>query len=108
MAMGYHVIILKGDNQIEHRYVEAYEKLADISELKKDSIIYEGEPHWKPVLAGQSNRYKHFTQDWFRAGLKAQQVSQEQAHAHNLILEVLKQDQDSFKSYTNHAKKSPD
>lgn len=84
--MGFHVILLKGDNRIEHRYVNTFEKLADISELKKDSIIYEGEPHWIPVFAGQCEMYKQYTEAQLRAGIKAQHVFKKQAKEHKLAL----------------------
>lgn len=107
LAVGYHVIILKEGNQMEHTYVESYEKLAYVSDLSKDSIIYEGESHWKPVIAGTCDRYKHFAEDWFRAGIKAQDVFWRQANEQGYMLETIKQDQESFKSYINKAKSLP-
>ncbi len=99
--MGFHVINIKEDKTIGHEYVESLDKLAYVVGLTENSIIYEGEAHWIPVVAGDSQRYKLFTFDWYKAGMKAQDVFQRQARENGYILEPINQDQKSFKSYTD-------
>lgn len=101
--MGFHVIIKEG-KQMKHQYVEKCEDLAYISDLNEESIIYQGEPHWIPVFAGQCEMYKQYTEAQLRAGIKAQHVFKKQAKEHKLALLDINQDQESFKSLTNVTK----
>jgi hypothetical protein len=101
--LGYHIIIRENDN-IKHKYVEKYIDIAEISDLKEDSIIYEGEPHWLPVLIKNEKKYKNFLDAGKRSGYKAQKLFVKQAVNENLMLEELKQDQESFIPYTKVAK----
>lgn len=104
--MGYHVIILKDGNQMKHQYVEKEEDLAYISDITAESIIYQGEPKWTPVFAGECEKYQQYTDPCLRAGIKAQHVFVKQAEKHKLVLLEISQDQASFKSFTNVAKSS--
>ena len=104
--MGFHIIIFKEGNGIEHRYVKSYEEIVHVQGLKKDSIIYQGEENWYPVVVGASPIFKNFTEDWYRAAMNAQQIFQKQAEDLGFILEAINQNQESFKSYTKVAKAS--
>ncbi|WP_081160902.1 hypothetical protein [Niastella populi] len=95
---------MKEGNQMVHRYVKTYEALADVSELTKDSIIYEGEEHWRPEIAGQCERYKQFTDPQLRAGLKAQYVFKRQAEDRGLVVQEINQDKESYKKAYKIAK----
>lgn len=97
--MGFHIVNIEND-KLKHDYVETYEELSYIEFITKDSIIYQGEEHWKPFKVSDSDKYKHFSKGWFRAGVQAQNLFKEQATQHGYILEMLNQDQKSFKSYT--------
>ena len=102
--MGFHIVnienvILKKD------YVESFEELAFIDFITKDSIIYQGEEHWKPLKISDSKKYENFSKGWFRAGIQAQELFNEQAIDNGFILEELNQDQNSFKLYTSNAEK---
>lgn len=99
--MGFHIILLKEANQIECRYVESLDKLAYISELQKNSIIYQAEAAWTPVQVGGDLRYQLFAEEWYRAGMKAQDVFCRQAREKGYMLEAIKQDQESFHAYTD-------
>lgn len=101
--MGYHVIIRSSDEGIVSRYVENLEDIANISDITEDSIVYEGEPHWTPIRVGNSERYKTFCEEWFRAGIKAQRLFKEQAVVRGLIVEDLSQDQGSFQAYSTNS-----
>lgn len=97
--MGYHIILKHNEKGIEHHYVEKLNQLANY-QLKSDSIIYQGEPSWKPILIQDSEDYKSYTYDWHRAGIKAQEIFKKQALKEEYILEELNQDVESFKNYT--------
>lgn len=97
--MGYHIILRHDQDSLKHHYVEDLDKLASFS-IREDAIIYQGEPHWEPVIAKQDKRYERFTHDWYRAGIKAQELFKEQAIEKKYMLEALSQDQKSFKYYT--------
>ncbi len=101
--MGFHIININQDNKLETFYAENIEELSKISSITPDSIIYQGEKHWTAVKMGDSPKYADFTKDWYRAGIIAQYIFREQAKQNRLILEELKQDQDSFKSYTHNS-----
>jgi hypothetical protein len=100
--MGFHVVNMV-DGKISHEYAQTETDLAflDISET---SIMYEGEAHWTPEVVGSSAKYKNWAHSWYRAGIKAQELFKKQATENGYILEILNQDQQSFKSYTSTAK----
>ncbi len=97
--MGYHIILNYSSNEIKHHYIENINELANFP-LREDSIVYQGEKDWKPMLAKHSEEYINFTFDWHRAGIKAQNIFKEQAIKNEYILEELNQDAESFKCYT--------
>jgi len=101
--MGYHIINLS-NGTLQHEYVEDYEELAYINFITDDSIIYQGESHWSPFKVSQSEKYKHLSKGWFRAGIQAQELFKEQAIKAGYILEELNQDQKSFVAYTKNSK----
>lgn len=96
--MGYHIVNFK-DGNIEHDFVENIIDIVYLKEIKEDTIIYQGERHWVPITFGNSKEYKNYTKDWFRAGLKAQEVFKKQAKKEKLMLEELFQDENSFQQY---------
>ena len=96
--MGFHIVNLK-DKKIEHIYVETQDKLAELDNITEDSIIYQGEKHWIPVRVGSDKRYENYSKDWYRAGIKAQELFKKQAKEKQIILEELNQDVKSFKPY---------
>lgn len=104
--MGFHVVNIT-DNKLVHEYVDEYEELAFLDFITKDSIIYQGEAHWNPFKVSDSERYKHLSQGWFRAGIQAQELFKEQAIEQGYILEELNQDQKSFVAYTKNSKNIP-
>ena len=67
--------------------------------ITKNTIIYQGEEYWSPIRCGNSVKLNNYTKDWFKAGLKAQELFKRQAKAEKLILEELFQDEHSFKQY---------
>jgi hypothetical protein len=99
--MGFHIVNIE-NNKLKHDYVETYEELSYVEFITNDSIIYQGEEHWKPFKVSDSDQYKHFAKGWFRAGIQAQELFKEQATNNGYILEMLNQDQKSFKSYTSN------
>jgi CRISPR/Cas system-associated endonuclease/helicase Cas3 len=99
--MGFHIVNIEND-KLKHDYVETYEELSYVEFITNDSIIYQGEEHWKPFKVSDSDQYKRFAKGWFRAGIQAQELFKEQATNHGYILEMLNQDQKSFKSYTSN------
>ncbi|MGP6559942.1 hypothetical protein ACT4R9_10565 [Ornithobacterium rhinotracheale] len=102
--MGYHIINLI-EGKLEHKYVNSYDDLCYEDTITDDSIIYQGEEHWKPHKVSESELYKSFANDNFRVGMKAQRLFKKQANDCGFILEELDQKQESFKSYTNNADK---
>lgn len=104
--MGFHIVNIE-NNKLKHDYVETFEELSYVEFITNDSIIYQGEEYWKPVKVSDSEQYKHFAKGWFRAGIQAQELFKEQASSQGYILEMLNQDQASFKSYTSNANKLP-
>jgi len=99
--MGFHIVNIE-KNKIKHDYVETYDELSYIEFITADSIIYQGEEHWKPFKVSDTEKYKHFAKGWFRAGIQAQELFKEQATSNGYILEMLNQDQKSFRSYTSN------
>lgn len=100
--MGYHIINIE-NGILKKDYVESYEELSYIDFITDNSVIYQGEEHWKPFKISNSEKYKHFSKGWFRAGIQAQELFKQQAIEHGFILEELNQDQNSFKLYTTNA-----
>ncbi len=102
--MGFHIINIV-NRKLIHNYAENEVELAKL-DIRKDTIIYQGESHWIPEKVKDSEKYSSWSNGWFRAGIKAQELFKVQAKGKDLILEELFQDQESFKSYTNTAKKT--
>jgi hypothetical protein len=98
--MGFHIININNENNLEVLYADNIEELAKFSSITDESIIYQGERHWTANKIKDSKQYSAFGKDWHRAGILAQFLFKEQAEKEKLILEELKQDQSSFKSYT--------
>lgn len=96
--MGYHIVNL-GNDEIEHTYVKTKMEIAFLNNITDDTIIYQGEEQWKPVRVGNESNYKNYSKDWFRAGMKAQEVFKKQAKLEKLMLEELFQDERSFRQY---------
>lgn len=96
--MGYHIVNLK-DNEIEHKYVKSKIEIAYLDSITEDSIIYQGEKHWNPIRVGNESDYINYSKDWYRAGIKAQELFKKQAKEEKLILEELFQDKSSFQQY---------
>ena len=105
-TIGFHIVNIE-NGILKKDYVESFKELAYINFITKDSIIYQGEEQWKPVKISESEKYKHFSEGWFRAGIQAQELFKEQATENGFILEELNQDQNSFKSYTLNSEKKP-
>ncbi len=101
--MGYHLIIKHHDGTITPKFSETFDGLAEYSDISADSIIYQGEQHWSPVVVGQHEQYKNLADERFRAGIKAQKLFKSHAIDHGLMIEELSQDMDSFKAYTSNA-----
>lgn len=96
--MGYHIVNIK-ENEIEHKFVENQLDIVYFENLTENTIIYQGEKHWKPLRLGNSPQYKNYAKEWFRAGLKAQEIFKKQAKKEKLMLEELFQDESSFQQY---------
>jgi hypothetical protein len=96
--MGYHIVNLNNNN-IEHDYLENELDIVYLNNLTENTIIYQGEKHWKPVRLGNGSAYNNYTKDWFRAGIKAQELFKKQAKRAKLMLEELFQDEISFQQY---------
>jgi len=101
--MGFHIILLQKEGGIRHKYVDSLEEMADISGINKNTIVYQGERDWVPAVVGDSELYKLFAEDWYRAGIKAQKVFQQQAKEKGFMLESINQDKNSFKAYADIA-----
>ncbi|GAB4233145.1 MAG: hypothetical protein Tsb0034_06230 [Ekhidna sp.] len=101
--MGFHVILKHSEEKLDYHYAQNEVELSRLP-IKEDSIIYEGEPNWKPEIVGKSSRYKRFAYDYHRIGIQAQEIFKKEAVAAGFILEELNQDQDSFRSYTDLSK----
>ena len=96
--MGFHIVNIR-HGEIESFYVENRHQLAKSDAITEDSIIYQGEKHWTPVRVGSDKQYVNYSKDWYRAGIKAQELFKNQAKLNNLMLEELSQDIDSFQQY---------
>lgn len=95
--MGYHIINITKKG-IKSQYVATEKDLMNINTITDDTIIYQGEPHWTPLQVGKSE-FKNYCNDYFRAGLKAQEYFKIQAKENGFILEELYQDKNSFQQY---------
>jgi hypothetical protein len=104
--MGYHLILNSQNENIKSTYIKDLKELLEINDLNENCIIYQGEEHWTPVRLSESKEYHKFTKEWFRAGLKAQNLFKNQALAKGYIFEEINQDVESFKNYTINAKTS--
>ena len=96
--MGYHLIIQKENGRIQHEYCEHFHELADYP-VEENSIIYEGEPHWKPFVVADHERYGKLANPSFRGSIKAEQLFLAQALENGYMLEVIDQDPSSFARY---------
>ena len=65
--MGFHIINIK-NGKLTHSYAANEGGLARI-EIEKDSIIYQGEPHWSPEIIKNSEKYACWAEPWYRAGI---------------------------------------
>ncbi|WP_291400606.1 hypothetical protein [Daejeonella sp.] len=102
--MGYHIINIFG-SEIEHQYVKNELDIAYLDNISENTIIYQGNEEWKPIRLGNDPNFKNYAEDWFRAGLKAQELFKKHAKDHKLILEELNQDIKSFEQYNLENKK---
>ena len=98
--MGYHVITLNTKKQIiEQAYIKSLFELIRLNNITEDSLIFQGEEHWKPVKISDNEQYSNYTKDWFIAGIRAQEKFKKQAKSKGLILEEINQDRESFSQY---------
>lgn len=104
--MGFHIVNLE-NNQLKHLYVQHEDELIDVEFINEDTIIYQGEKNWFPIRIGDSVKFRNYSKDWFRAGLKAQKLFKRHAKSEDLIVEDLSQDAKSFKQYVLGAKYIP-
>lgn len=95
--MGYHVIYGTESGELKTDYAETEEELLEFP-LTKECIIYNGLHEWKPRRLGDSRDLEILTEDWFKAGRKAEKLFYTQANE-KYILEKLSQDLLSFESY---------
>jgi hypothetical protein len=100
--MGYHVILRHNQDEIKTVYIERKDQLAELP-IQADSIIYEGEEHWKPVLIGQDEKYKDYLVNKFRAGKCAEKLFVTMCRDAGMIIEKISQDQDTFGQYSQNA-----
>lgn len=103
--MGYHLILRQSDGSITHRYAPLLEDMCEFSDLTPDTIIYQGEAHWEPAILDTVVEYRKYSQDWFRAGIKAQRLFKSQAVAERFIVEGISQDPESFDPYRKVAER---
>lgn len=96
--MGYHLIIHRDNNSIQHEYCEHFHELANYG-VKDNSIIYKGEPHWKPFVVGDHVSYGKLADPGFRGSIKAERLFMKQALDRGYMLEVIDQDPSSFAQY---------
>ena len=98
--MGYHVITINTKKQIiEQAYIKSLFELIRLNNITEDSLIFQGEEHWKPVKISDNEQYLNYTKDWFIAGIRAQEKFKKQAKSKGLILEEINQDRESFSQY---------
>ncbi len=104
--MGFHIINIE-NRKLKHDYVETSEELAYVEFITDDSVIYQGEEHWKPFKVSEHPAYEKFAKGWYRAGIQAQELFKSQARNMGFILEELNQDQKSFQNYTCNSDNLP-
>lgn len=104
ISMGYHVIIDPEDFPIKYTYVERTEKLVELEGINGKSIIFQGNRENPPQQVGTSVDFQRLSEDWYRAGLRAQAVFAKLARERDLVLEELSQDIESFKAYSRGIK----
>jgi hypothetical protein len=97
--MGYHVILAAGDKGIDCHYVENIQELASLKGLTSSAIIYQSDERWAPIQVGTHEEYRKFLDDWYVAGILAEELFKELAKEHKLIVEGISQDQKSFQNY---------
>ena len=98
--MGYHVITINTKKQKpEYTYIENIFELIETDNITEDSLIFQGNEHWKPIRVGDNEQYSNYAKDWFRAGIKAQELFKKHAKSEGLILEEISQDRESFSQY---------
>jgi hypothetical protein len=93
--------------KMQHDYAETFQELSYIEFITEESIIYQGEEHWKPSIVSESDVYRSLSQQSFRVGIQAQELFKQQATSLGYMLEELNQDQKSFHHYTSVAKNIP-
>jgi len=97
--MGYHILNYKKGN-LTHRYAETKDELAGFDDIEHNSIIFEGSGNITPEVVSQSKEFKRFSYDWYRAGIKAENLFEDQAREQNMMVERINQDKKSFNNYT--------
>ncbi|WP_424963918.1 hypothetical protein [Ekhidna sp.] len=102
--MGYHVILKHDSNGLESRYAENLEELSELP-IEKNTIIYQGEKHWTPILAKNDEKYCFWTDIRFRLSKKAEFIFRDQASKEKYMIETINQDQESFSFYTGVSEK---
>lgn len=103
--MGYHVIIDPECFPVKYIYVERLEDLVSVEGVNARSIVFQGNHENPPQQIGSSADLQQLSEDWYRAGMRAQVVFARMAQEQGLILEKLSQDQESFRAYTKTIKK---
>ena len=101
--MGYHLITCLKDGTIANYFSESLEGLCEFDGITKDSIIYQAAKEWTPSVIGGHENYNVLTEDWFRAGIRAQWKFVEDAKIAKLIPEKISQDKEAFQAYTSAA-----
>ena len=89
--MGYHIVNIK-NNEIEHKYVESKIEIAYVDNITEETIIYQGEKQWNPIRVGSESNYRNYSKDWYRAGIKAQELFKKQAKKEKLVLLTTEKD----------------
>jgi hypothetical protein len=109
--MGYHIIIKKDSPNIIHIYKETQDQLnielINNPEITPETIIYAGDQNNQPFFIRDHKKYNELIKDWYRAGLKAQDLFKQQAIERRFIVEPLSQDQESFRTYFQNANYLP-
>ncbi|ACU93624.1 hypothetical protein Coch_2080 [Capnocytophaga ochracea DSM 7271] len=96
--MGYHIINITEKGFFHHFFEDETELLSSEITITENSIIYQGDPTNIPIKLKES-KFKNYSQSWFIAGLRAQELFKNQGKENGLILEQISQDQKSFEQY---------
>ena len=96
--MGYHIINITEKGFFHHFFEDETELLSSEITITENSIIYQGDPTNIPIKLKES-KFKNYSQSWFIAGLRAQELFKNQGKKNGLILEQISQDQKSFEQY---------